>query len=519
IAPDGKYVIYAVQSPAGYSLRIRHVATGSDVQIVPPLPTPFRGGGFSPDGNYVYYVNQETGGPGYSYLYQVPVLGGATRRLLFDIDTAVSFSPDGRRFVFMRGYPTNAESALIIADADGTGERKLKVRKDPARFAPIAPAWSPDGSRIAAVVFSGTIDSRQQIALFNATDGREAGTLGSSWFDVNGLHWLPDGTALAATASDRRGNLMHQIWLVPYPDGAARRVTNDLNDYADVSVTTDGRTLATTLRNRTAGLWVAPGGETGAAHQVAFGADREESIYELSSAGPGSLLVIGQQAETQRLWRIRADGSKRVDLTPSSAIPFNPAASAAGSLLAVALAGEEPMPHIFVVDRDGGDLRQVTHGESGEQLPALSPDGRFLLYASFGDRELRRVDLPGGEPHTIATDLNGSSVVSPDGRSVAFDSFVTVENRLRRYLVIIPSAGGAPIARIPWPEGDSPRWPPPGDAITYQRVSEGVGNVWSQPIDGGAPHPITHFTSDQIFDHDWSPDGRTLYLARGTLTH
>ena len=43
----------------------------------------------------------------------------------------------------------------------------------------------------------------------------------------------------------------------------------------------------------------------------------------------------------------------------------------------------------------------------------------------------------------------------------------------------------------------------------------GVDNIWEQPVAGGPPKPVTHFTSDRIFGFDWSRDGR-LALSRGT---
>jgi len=42
-----------------------------------------------------------------------------------------------------------------------------------------------------------------------------------------------------------------------------------------------------------------------------------------------------------------------------------------------------------------------------------------------------------------------------------------------------------------------------------------VDNVWEQPLAGGLPKQVTHFTSDRIFYFDWSRDGR-LALSRGT---
>ena len=52
--------------------------------------------------------------------------------------------------------------------------------------------------------------------------------------------------------------------------------------------------------------------------------------------------------------------------------------------------------------------------------------------------------------------------------------------------------------------------------MTYAEVKDGVWNLWNQPIDGGAPKPVTNFTSDQIFSFGWSTDdGKRLAIARG----
>jgi Tol biopolymer transport system component len=40
-------------------------------------------------------------------------------------------------------------------------------------------------------------------------------------------------------------------------------------------------------------------------------------------------------------------------------------------------------------------------------------------------------------------------------------------------------------------------------------------NIWMQPIDGGAAHPLTKFTDKTIDDFAWSPDGKRLAITRG----
>ena len=63
------------------------------------------------------------------------MLGGIPVKVLERIDAPVSFSPDGKQFVLVRGnYPNQGESALVIANIDGSGERNLVVKKTPQRF-------------------------------------------------------------------------------------------------------------------------------------------------------------------------------------------------------------------------------------------------------------------------------------------------------------------------------------------------------------------------------------------------
>jgi len=84
-------------------------------------------------------------------------------------------------------------------------------------------------------------------------------------------------------------------------------------------------------------------------------------------------------------------------------------------------------------------------------------------------------------------------------------------------LAIVPFAGGQPAKVLPLPvtAGGPHPWTPDGRGICFVNSVNGVGNVWEQPVAGGPPKPVTHFTSDKIFWFDWSHDGR-LAVSRGT---
>ncbi|MEJ7713471.1 MAG: protein kinase [Pyrinomonadaceae bacterium] len=136
ISPDGRYVAYVLQAERWQSLRVRQVATSSDIQVVPSQEAIYAELSFSPDGSYVFYVMvkkrdflrsvDDSSAP--CALYRVPVLGGASQRIITDIDSSIAFSPDGKRFAFVRADHAQEETVLLVANADGTGEQRLATR-------------------------------------------------------------------------------------------------------------------------------------------------------------------------------------------------------------------------------------------------------------------------------------------------------------------------------------------------------------------------------------------------------
>ena len=59
-----------------------------------------------------------------------------------------------------------------------------------------------------------------------------------------------------------------------------------------------------------------------------------------------------------------------------------------------------------------------------------------------------------------------------------------------------------------------PKFSPDGKAIIYDILDKCVGNLWWQPLDGSPGHQITNFTSGTINTFRWSPDGKSLGVAR-----
>jgi dipeptidyl aminopeptidase/acylaminoacyl peptidase len=185
-------------------------------------------------------------------LYRIPLLGGVSRKVLDDVDSPVSFSPDGRRFAFVRMDPIARECYVLVAPTGGE-PRRVATRPFPTRLA--FPAWSPDGKRIAVV---GRVGETARFGVFEvaAEGGAHRQLTRNTWSEFAGLAWLPDGSALVAAAADRASR-MQQLWLIAYPSGKARRITDDPNDYQGVSLRGDGGAIVSAQVDRLTNLWIA----------------------------------------------------------------------------------------------------------------------------------------------------------------------------------------------------------------------------------------------------------------------
>ncbi|MGB9158934.1 MAG: protein kinase, partial [Candidatus Sulfotelmatobacter sp.] len=98
ISPDGKYILSLTRKNGLASLRLRNVPTNSNTQVQPPADVYYNGLRFSPDGNYFYFVRSDPGNPELKFLYRSALLGGNPQKLAADVDTNITFSPDGKRF-------------------------------------------------------------------------------------------------------------------------------------------------------------------------------------------------------------------------------------------------------------------------------------------------------------------------------------------------------------------------------------------------------------------------------------
>jgi Tol biopolymer transport system component len=326
------------------------------------------------------------------------------------------------------------------------------------------------------------------------------------------IEWSPDGKGITATIIETEATSEQQVWYVPYPKGDARRITNDLTDYRDLGITADAKTLVTIQSEKKANLWIAAAADLD--HPTQLTSTSYDGLNGISWTADGRIVYTSQINGEQNLWITEQNGSPK-QLTAHSGFSEQPVVSPDGRYI-VFLSNRNEQEHLWRIDIDCKHPMQLTRGQ-GDRQPTFTADGRAVIFRSRSPANLYRVSIDGGEPVRLTERGGFDPNVSPDGKTIVcgYRPAPAAKNQIS----ILGVEGGEPKMICDWPaQFGRIRWMPGGNAIAYATRQAGVGNIWIQPITGGAPAQLTHWNANPIFSFDWSRDGKWLAYASGTLT-
>jgi eukaryotic-like serine/threonine-protein kinase len=516
ISPDGKYLLTVLDDLGKQSLWLRHLETNSDTQVIPPADALYQGLVFSPDGSY-FYFGKATDSTGTNFnLLRAPVLGGVPQLIARNVDTAVTFSPDGKRIAFARSNDPVGRFQVLIANADGSEERRFT--EGPASAAPGAVAWSPDGKRIASSV-PGSGDAVSAIQFQDVTSGKVEALVPFNKVQSNELVWLPDGSGLLVTY--QRGQLAPvQIGFLSKSSTHLRPVTSDTDSYQALTLSADGKTMATVQQKAAQTLYLLPAaGFTGIAPNPALAQHRDSITFGWSAKGD---LYFDDHSG---LLRMSLDGTHRTNVLSDPATTVVGESGCADGRYVVFTwvdRGTSNKSNIWRVNVDGSDLKQLTHG-TADFAPICSPNGEWVYYKDLISLQIMRVPINGGISEVVpGTVIPGKifvgtdMAISPDSKTLAFLAAATEHNEKK--IVLVPlDAGLKPPVQLLDPDTRvtaSPQFSTDGKALIYPILENGAQNLWLQPLNGLRGRQITNFTSDGIQLFRFSPDGKTLGVFR-----
>ena len=344
------------------------------------------------------------------------------------------------------------------------------------------------------------------------------------WKRVGRIGWLQDGSGLIFNAFDQNPRSTSQLWFVSYPSGEVQRVTSDVQDYDQVTLTSNAEFLIARQTQIISTMWIAPNNDANRAKQILSQNEDDASYYffrtRFSWTPDGRVVYTSLVDGVPNLWVASSKGTDYRQLTRDEIGNSSPHVTADGRYI-VFVSDRLGSPNLWRMDHDGKNELQLTKGED-DSWAWSSSDSRWVVYHSGkqGRRSLWRVPIAGGTPEQLTDYPSTCPVVSPDGKWIA--AYYRPQTKAPWMFAIIPFSGGPPVKTFNIPANvlfqSLVRWTPDGSDLAYIANIDGVSNLWKLPIDGGQPQQITHFKSDRIFWFDWSLDGQQLGVNRGTTT-
>jgi serine/threonine protein kinase len=494
ISPDSKFVLSVADDGRVQSLWLRNVPTGSDTQVIPPTPSAYSYLTFSPDGNYFYFSKEVN--YTHSDLYRAPMLGGNPQIIMRNVDSEITFSPDGRRVAYIRWDEQGeiGKYRLLTATLDGNDEKVLLVDVGSPR-PPHHLAWSPNGNQIAyQSPQPGAALGGIELFDLEARNTRRLATFNDKY--VTGLSWLPDGRQILVNYWTRPYPFRGQIGWLSSTGGDIHPITRDTNRYDSLTTSADGRTLATVQTKVTNSVYLLPGAGS-QSPQVEPLSLQVRDILMMNWTADGKLLA----SDGPRLWRIDPDGNNATQLLadPKALVSWP---SACGSRYVVFDWAFHDQKWVFYYDTPARGLKRVPLDASGKpEALARSSDFQGSILSGWA----------------YPAPATANMEMSTDGTSLAYVVEVVnkeTQGRTRKIALLNLESPTSPRLLDVNSHISGGVQFTPDRSIAYPILEDGVDNLWVQSLDGSAGHQITNFKSDQIVSFHWSPDGKKLAVLR-----
>jgi len=493
LSPDGRAAAYATDRSGGFEIAVKPLLGGAAEVVLTSDGQQNVQPAWSPDGDYIAYHSMRRGG-----IWIVPALGGVARQVS-DFGSDPAWSPDGRRLAFQSdpladiaptAYGANVPSTIWTVARDGSDRRRLTSSADPAG-GHAAPAWSPDGRRIAFATYSAAPQRLWSVP----TEGGPASLLDEAHGAIFDPVFAPDGRCIYYATG---GPFIIRVPLTEGRRGGAHDAiaTPGLAGVRHLSISADGRRLAMTSLSLSSNLWTV-----------------DVSARSGEAAGPPRPLT---------------DDTSRRKTTP--------AWSPDGRWIAYTGSRGGPGSDIFVMNAADARSLPVTTGEPAVTNPGppanyrpvwLPDSARVAFLSSDGQRTRLRVadvtsrrtevlmDLGPERPRDPAqrTVVNGAVDfrVSPDARVVAFSDLEPATGLRRVFLRDVGAEDTRPLS--PPDQAESyPVWSRDGRWIASQLRDERGSHVMVRAADGGAARVLTP-EAGEAWVHDWVGDDDRVVFA------
>jgi eukaryotic-like serine/threonine-protein kinase len=523
ISPNGKFVAFINRQEGRDSLVVRQVVNGNIIPLIQPTMLEFYQPTFTPDGDFIYYVTVDKG---VGTLFQIPTLGGESKKIIVDVDSKVTFSPDGKKLAFVRHNPNEGGDTIVIADSDGSNPQAFLQTKEINYDQFIGVSWSPENDKILVGVLKnkGEPVQKLQFAAIGLTDKRLSYVGEKGWLGVRNFEWMQNGTGIVLVGKANLGE-NSQVWYLSYPSGASRQITTDTSDYGSVSVSADGSSMVATRIDAISSLWSRVP-QTGEMKQILVENKNLLGFAGISQMSDGRILFVKNTGKEVNIFSVEENGAGEKQLTSGNSINQNPFASADGKFI-VFTSNRSGDFAIWRMNADGNGSVQLTKAQNSIDTQAqVSKDGKNVVFmrqtSDGGKTKLMRVSIDGGEAVPIMSENTMSKLfprLSSDGKRLAFYAFEFDSgnpNVTPKIKIIGFDGEKIDSSAKEFESNVNPdfKFSPDNKSLTYINKA-GIDNLWNISLeDKKIEKPLTEFTSGNISNFLWSHDGKKLFIVR-----
>lgn len=174
---------------------------------------------------------------------------------------------------------------------------------------------------------------------------------------------------------------------------------------------------------------------------------------------------------------------------------------------------------IYLANRFGGQLRQLTHNAVWDRLPAWSPEGDWIIFSSDtrGDQtlDLYRVRALTGDAQPVYSDQwrNSHARYSPDGRYIVFTAGPSVRDANSWEIRLVDRETGASNLLTENAVRDaSPTFSPDSQRIVYVTTVSGARVLASINLEGGERR-ILYTGPGSVWSAHYSPNGQFIVVT------
>jgi Tol biopolymer transport system component/DNA-binding winged helix-turn-helix (wHTH) protein len=436
-------------------------------------------------------------------LWIVPTLGGDARRVPNVLAHDAAWMPDGRRLLIANG------NQLTVVGADGSEPERLLATSGLAFWL----RWSPDGRHLR---FTLRDPKRQTSELWEvAADGSDPHPILPGWSQPASEccgSWTSDGDDFVFESWH---NGRSEIWVrreLPWllRDREPREITNGPLVYQAPTPSPGGHRIYFIGANVQIELLRAlpkSSAFIGLGHNL-----NSAALAEYSRDGKW---VAWLNASDGSLWRSRADGSERIELTTPPLSIFSIRWSVDNKRLA--LMAEEPgRPwRIYLIDADGGRPIPVLNEDRNEADPDWSADGQTIVFGRPPDRmdnsQPKAIYLLNLQTRQVTEIPNSTGLFSP--RLSPDDRYIVAIRLDQRALLLFDRTQQRWTTLTNHGAGD-PTWSHDGRYLYFQDFLEAGKPIYRIAVPGGEPEPMATISSLRPIP---ATDYRLIGLAPGDL--